>query len=200
MRALAVAVLCWLGGGLSCTWQAPAAPPPPAPPAPASVSVATPMSPEEQVAARFSDFQTGLAEFEVRAVSRAVVEESRRNGLDWEFVLAVIDTESSFNNFARSRVGALGLMQIMPRTGQMLARELGLPWKGASSLLDPVVNVKLGTRYLASLHARYRTWDAALAAYNWGPAAIDRRLRHGRQLPVRYPRSVYARVDQQTGS
>ncbi len=165
------------------------------PPA-ADAAVPTPFA---QIAARFERFQTGLAPFEIRAVARAIAQESERNGFDWEMVLAIIDTESGFNNFARSNVGALGLMQIMPATGDMLAAELGIPWKGAETLFDPVVNVRLGTRYLAYLHAKYQVWDAALAAYNWGPGAIDRRLRRGDRLPVLYSRAVYARVEQQAG-
>jgi soluble lytic murein transglycosylase-like protein len=203
MRPLLVLVATFsLGGGLSCALS------PAAPEAeqiawddsvlPPVADTAVPAS-SDQIIARFERFQTGLADFEIRAVARAIVEESDSNGFDWELVLAVIDTESSFNNFARSNVGALGLMQIMPTTGEMLAAELGLPWEGAETLFDPVVNVRLGTRYLAYLHAKYQVWDAALAAYNWGPGAIDRRLRRGDGLPVLYSRAVYARVEQQAG-
>jgi soluble lytic murein transglycosylase-like protein len=199
MRSLLTLVLlAWLGGGLSCAnWAPPAEAD--AIPSAEPVDLAGAPSPGDQIAARFARFQTGLAAFEIREVARVVVEESERNGFDWELVLAVIETESSFNNFARSNVGALGLMQIMPATGEMLAAQLSIPWNGASTLFDPVVNVRLGTRYLAALHAKYQTWDGALAAYNWGPAAIDRRLRRGDALPSLYARAVYARVDQQTG-
>ena len=199
MRSLvAAAAVLWLGGGLSCTHWSPVPEPVPAPPE-ATTSPPQIPTPPARVASRFARFQTGLAPFEIREVSRVIVEESRRNGFDWELILAVIETEGSFNNFARSNVGALGLMQIMPATGRMLADELGIAWSGAETLFDPVVNVRLGTRYLAVLHAKYETWDAALAAYNWGPGAIDRRLRNGRDLPSLYARAVYARVGQQTG-
>ncbi len=199
MRPLvAVAVVLWVGGGLSCTHWSPVPEPLPAPPEAITAPPQIP-TPTARVASRFARFQTGLAPFEIREVSQVIVEESRRNGFDWELILAVIETESSFNNFARSNVGALGLMQIMPPTGRMLAAELGIAWSGAETLFDPVVNVRLGTRYLAALHAKYETWDAALAAYNWGPGAIDRRLRNGRDLPRLYSRAVYARVGQQTG-
>lgn len=200
MRSLlALILLSWLGGSLSCAnWALPgeAEPIPNTEPV---AELALAPSPADQVAARFSRFQTGLAAFEIRQVAQVIIEESERTGFDWELVLAVIETESSFNNFARSNVGALGLMQIMPTTGEMLAAELSIPWNGASTLFDPVVNVRLGTRYLTALHAKYKSWDGALAAYNWGPAAIDRRLRRGDALPILYSRAVYARVEQQTG-
>ncbi len=199
---LALVAALSLGGGLSCALSAAA---PEAEETAGANSVlspaadAAPPAPFDQIRARFDQFQTGLAPFEIRAVARAIAEESERNGFDWELVLAVVDTESSFNNFARSNVGALGLMQIMPATGEMLAAELGIPWEGAETLFDPVVNVRLGTRYLAYLHAKYQVWDAALAAYNWGPGAIDRRLRRGDRRPVLYSRAVYARVEHQAG-
>jgi len=126
-----------------------------------------------------------------------VLAESARNRIDPHLVLAVMHTESGFYNFSRSPVGALGLMQIMPATGEMLAREAGLRWTGPDDLFSPELNVRLGTRYLALLHARYGTWQKALAAYNWGPAAIDRRLAEGDRVPDAYVHTVYARLASQ---
>lgn len=144
----------------------------------------------EALIRRFRGYQSGLAPFEISRTAQAIVDESRANGLDPELVAAVIQTESAYHNFARSPVGALGLMQLMPPTGQMLAAELDLPWHGPDTLFDPLVNVKLGTRYLAYLHARYKGWRGALAAYNWGPGKIDRRLRAGDALPTLYADKV----------
>jgi soluble lytic murein transglycosylase-like protein len=152
----------------------------------------------EWVQARFLAHQTGLAEFEVRAVAEAIVEEALANDLPRELVLAVIRTESGFHNFARSKVGALGLMQIMPATGKGIAEELSIAWNGPATLFEPLVNVKFGTRYLRELHDRYGIWDKALAAYNWGPGAIDRRLRRGHALPARYVEKVLAQLEVQS--
>lgn len=197
MRSLvALILLSWLAGGLACVKWAPSGETDVSSTAKPPAELAVAPGPADQIAARFGHFQTGLAAFEIRQVAQVVFEESERNGFDWELVLAVIETESSFNNFARSNVGALGLMQIMPATGEMLAAQLSIPWSGATTLFDPVVNVRMGTRYLAALHAKYQTWDGALAAYNWGPAAIDRRLQRGDTLPILYSRAVYARVKQ----
>ncbi len=148
----------------------------------------------EWVQARFLRYQSRLAPFEVREVAKTIVAEAERLGLELDLVLAVIHTESGFHNFARSPVGALGLMQIMPETGEMLAQELNVDWQGPDTLFDPVVNVRLGTHYLASLHKKYGSWDRALAAYNWGPERIDRRLRAGAPLPVRYVTQVTAHL------
>jgi soluble lytic murein transglycosylase-like protein len=178
-----------LAGSLSCSpWRAPVAVPGEA--APDAVSE------QRSIEAEIARFQTGLNRAEVRAVAAAILEEADLNGLRAELILALIQTESAFDNFARSRVGALGLMQVMPATGEMLARQHGLAWSGPETLFDPVVNVRLGCRYLAFLRARYGRLETALAAYNWGPGAIDRRLAGGAAVPRRYPTLVLARLDQ----
>jgi soluble lytic murein transglycosylase-like protein len=177
---------------LSCTRHEPAHEP--AAPAPVSVAAAADTSAVDEVEALLSRYMTGLAPFELRRAAEAVLRESARNRIDPKLVLAVMHTESGFYNFARSPVGALGLMQIMPATGEMLAREAGLAWSGPDALFAPELNLRLGTRYLALLHARYGSWQRALAAYNWGPAAIDKRLADGDQMPELYVQQVYARL------
>jgi soluble lytic murein transglycosylase-like protein len=148
----------------------------------------------EWVEARFLSHQTGLSREEVRAAAEAVVAESTRTEVPLDLVLAVIQVESGYHNFARSRVGALGLMQIMPDTGRALAQELGIEWHGNETLFQPVDNVRMGTHYLGYLHRRFGTFPAALAAYNWGPARIDRRLRRGSGMPELYVSQVYSRL------
>ena len=138
---------------------------------------------------------TGLSRQEIHELARAVIEESNRHQLDPELVFAVMQVESSCYNFAVSRVGALGLMQIMPFTGEDLAKRLGVEWHGPDTLFDPIVNVRLGTAYLRQLSDRYGSLPAALAASNWGPAQIDRRLRRGAALPSEYVQQVMRAYD-----
>jgi soluble lytic murein transglycosylase len=133
---------------------------------------------------------TGLASFEVDALARTIVAESRRHALDPALVMALIHVESRFHSFAVSPVGALGLMQILPSTGEEIATELGIAWHGPQTLFDPIVNVRLGVAYLRQLSNRYEDLTTALAAYNWGPGRIDRRIRRGTMLPTGYPRLV----------
>ncbi|MFI5314905.1 MAG: lytic transglycosylase domain-containing protein [Myxococcota bacterium] len=167
-------------------------------PAPvAAVSSDTAASASREIETLLAQYMTGLAPFELRRTAQAVLAESARNRIDPRLVLAVMHTESGFYNFARSPVGALGLMQIMPATGEMLAREAGIDWSGPDALFAPELNVRLGTRYLALLHSRYGTWQRALAAYNWGPAAIDKRLADGDHVPEAYVQQVYARLASQ---
>lgn len=131
--------------------------------------------------------QTGMTSSEIATVAKIIVSESRRYDLDPGLILAVIHVESRFDAFAFSSAGAMGLMQILPSTGAELAAREGLPWRGPRSLFDPALNVRLGIAYLKELADRYGDTSVALAAYNWGPGHIDRRLRNGTPMPTTYP-------------
>jgi len=101
-------------------------------------------------------------------------------GLDPALVLAVIDAESKGQPRAMSRVGARGLMQLMPATAQEIAQQHGVPYAGPSDLFDPDLNVRLGTLYLARLRRQFGNdpW-LYVAAYNAGPGNVDKwRLQH----------------------
>jgi soluble lytic murein transglycosylase-like protein len=134
--------------------------------------------------------RTGLGPAEIERLAAAVVSEAHARDFDPSLVLAVIEVESGFDNFAVSPVGALGLMQILPSTGEALAHRLGIPWRGSRTLFDPVANVKLGVAYLDELRERFGRLPTALAAYNWGPGRIGRWLRSGSTLPVHYAQRV----------
>jgi soluble lytic murein transglycosylase len=86
----------------------------------------------------------------------------------------------------------MGMMQIMPPTGEELAARLGIPWHGAQTLFDPLVNVRMGIAYLEQLENRFGSMATALAAYNWGPGRIDSKIRRGVALPAVYSGSVLA--------
>lgn len=144
----------------------------------------------QKVLAHLQSQHTGLSRRELDELATTVVEESGRHGMNPELVLAVMQVESHCYNMAVSPVGALGLMQLLPSTGEELAGKLDIEWRGPQTLFDPIVNVKLGVAYLRELSDRYRHVPTALAAYNWGPARIDRRLRRGARLPSLYSNQV----------
>ena len=110
-----------------------------------------------------------LPERQQRRLAMAIVREARTNGVDPLLVVAVIRTESSFNNYAVSHVGAMGLMQVMPDTGTYLADKAGFKLQRSTNLFDSELNVELGTAYLANLISRFGTPERALVAYNAGP-------------------------------
>ena len=89
-------------------------------------------------------------------------------------------------------------MQILPSTGRWLAPQIGLEWKGPQTLFDPIANVRLGVAYLRQLWDRYDNLSAALAAYNWGPGRIDRRIAAGGPIPVEYTNLVLTALARQS--
>ncbi len=170
-----------------------ATPPASAPP-PLAQQVREPAAEADELVAAIRDYlatrRTGLTAGELDELARVIVEESRRHEIDPTLVMAVMHVESRFNAFAVSPVGARGLMQIMPFTGEELALRLDIPWHGPRVLFDPVTNVRMGVAYLRELSDRFGSVSIALAAYNWGPSHIDRRIRRGSALPQVYPRLV----------
>lgn len=119
---------------------------------------------------------SGLPVHQQRRLSVAIVREAQRNNVDPLLVVAVIKCESSFNNYAVSHVGAMGLMQVMPDTGTWLADKAGYRLGRSTNLFDAETNVALGTAYLADLIERFGSVEKALVAYNAGPGLARRIL------------------------
>ena len=88
-------------------------------------------------------------------------------------VLAVVETESDFRQDARSTVGALGLMQLMPDTFRFLRDEILFESVADEAILDPKTNLRYGTCYLNYLSRRFGSWSVALAAYNAGEGRVS---------------------------
>ncbi|MBP6671491.1 MAG: lytic transglycosylase domain-containing protein, partial [Gemmatimonadales bacterium] len=99
--------------------------------------------------------------------------EARAIGVDPLVVAALIRQESAWNAGARSRVGARGLMQVMPATGRLIARQLGVRGWRVDHLDEPALNLRFGTFYLGQVLQRFNgDLVRALAAYNAGPGRV----------------------------
>ena len=131
------------------------------------------------------------------SVSRSEINEliskySYQNGLDEDFVKAVINQESGFNPNATSHCGAMGLMQLMPSTAEGL---------GVKNAYDAEQNIEGGTKYLKGLMDRFNNDKSlALAAYNAGPNAVKK---YGGIPPYaetqNYVKSVLSKYDKMKG-
>jgi len=112
-----------------------------------------------------------------------IFNEAKKNNLPPELVAAVVHTESKFVPTARSGAGAVGLMQLVPRTGR---------WLGARNLNDPTQNIMAGAKYLRYLVDRFDgNTQKAIAAYNAGEGNVRR---FGGVPPFRETRNYVNRV------
>ncbi|MDH3560067.1 MAG: lytic transglycosylase domain-containing protein, partial [Gammaproteobacteria bacterium] len=104
----------------------------------------------------------------------AVHDHARHNRLDPSHVFAVIRQESAFNKDARSPAGALGLMQLMPKTGRVTARKNRIPLSSTRNLLEVEKNIRIGSAYLREVMDRFDDNTVlATAAYNAGPHRVQ---------------------------
>lgn len=112
----------------------------------------------EQVRQRFFNTQVPFGSI--------IYSEAKKNDLPPELVAAVVNTESKFIPTARSNRGAVGLMQLVPRTGR---------WMGAQNLTNPAQNISAGAKYLRYLTDRFDgDQQKAIAAYNAGEGNVRR--------------------------
>ena len=148
-------------------------------------------SPEREIAARVA-----LRWAWYKAAIQSMIEAGAWNHLDYRFPLAYPDTfitharqanipvqwslaiarqESAFMPDAKSKSGALGLMQLMPSTAKSVAKKIGVSYANNTSLTEPNLNVRLGTHYLGQMLRRFdNNRILASAAYNAGPGRVDK--------------------------
>jgi soluble lytic murein transglycosylase-like protein len=133
-----------------------------------------------------------------------IYQEAKKNNLRPELIAAVVQAESKFQPTARSGAGALGLMQLVPKTGR---------WMGARNLHNPAENISAGAKYLRYLHDRFDGDETAvIAAYNAGEGNVKRfngvppfretrqYVRKVQNFENEYQNRVQNRVDEASGA
>ncbi len=103
-----------------------------------------------------------------------LVRYAKLHNLDPYILAGLIRQESEFNPAAISRASAYGLTQILPRTGRELAKRDGVRRFRSSMLLQPTINLQLGSRYLRTILDQWGgKWEETLASYNAGKARVN---------------------------
>ena len=98
-----------------------------------------------------------------------IITYSQKNKIDPFLVAAIIKNESGFNNKAVSPVGAIGLMQIMPETGEWIAKQMGLPDYDKDKLYQAKLNIRMGCWYVSELDEEFKhNLALIMIAYNAG--------------------------------
>jgi soluble lytic murein transglycosylase len=108
----------------------------------------------------------------------ALIREAGNRGLHSSWLFAITRQESAFMDDARSGVGAMGLMQLMPATAKETARKFSIPLASPQQVLDPDKNIQLGAAYLSQVQSQFNgNRVLASAAYNAGPGRVRQWLR-----------------------
>lgn len=110
--------------------------------------------------------------------SQYVSKYSKEYGVDEDLIYALIKAESNFKVDAISSSNAKGLMQLMYATAKEVASKNGVQLT-EENILEPDININLGTKYISSLLEKYDCVPVALAAYNAGSGNVDKWIKNG---------------------
>jgi tetratricopeptide (TPR) repeat protein len=120
-----------------------------------------------------------------RAFADQVTRQAAAHGLDPNFIWALMTVESSYNPWAISRVGARGLMQVMPHTGALVTERVGLQNFGPPLLVEPAVAIEQAAWYFDQLLEKFNgQLPLAIAGYNAGPHRVAAWLGRKGHLPM----------------
>ena len=114
--------------------------------------------------------------------SEYVLKYANEYNLDENLVYAVIKAESNFNKNAKSNKNAIGLMQLMESTALEVSQQVGLKLTDeelGEKLLEPEININIGTKYLSMLLQKYENIELSIAAYNAGIGTVNNWIEKG---------------------
>lgn len=114
-----------------------------------------------------------------------VIHNADKNKIDPAWVYGVMRRESAFSENIKSHVGAVGLMQLMPKTAQYIGKKIGAKRVVYKEFTEAKNNIELGSAYLSYLSNKFNDHKVlATAAYNAGPRRVDRWLPTSGELPA----------------
>lgn len=113
-----------------------------------------------------------IANYTAKEISSILWEQALKHNIDYHFVLGIITTESRFNINAKSYCGAIGLMQIMPKTAKYIANKYNIEYN--ENLYDIKTNIKIGVAYLSYLKKKFNNYELVAAGYNSGTVGAIR--------------------------
>lgn len=111
-------------------------------------------------------------------IAKLIVDIATVYKIDPFLIGAIVHVESNFNPVAASRIGAVGLMQVLPSTATYISRQKNI----SKMLYTPEFNIYCGSNYISFLKSKFNyDTEKMLMAYNWGPTKLNRTLREKRQ-------------------
>jgi soluble lytic murein transglycosylase len=132
---------------------------------------------------------------EADRMTEFLITESEAQGLDPIFILAVIQTESSFNPETVGSAGEIGLMQILPATAEWISETYDLPLESKKMLFDPVTNLRFGITYFSHLRTEFDGSPRSyITAYNMGSSNVRKFEKRKKKMALNnhYLRRGYA--------
>ena len=122
-----------------------------------------------------SAMQNGMTDYSITGFPTVPVPAGYED--QWTMIHAIARQESQFDRMARSRVGAAGLMQLMPATAREQAGKLGLGYDPGRLTSDTGYNIQLGSSYFQRIFNQFGSYPLAIAAYNAGGGNVNKWLR-----------------------
>lgn len=107
----------------------------------------------------------------------------------------LVYVESSFNRFALSNHGAIGITQLKPEVAKSISYEMGIPFS-EELLFDCKYNLKVGIYFFKKMLETFGNLELALVAYNYGPTFVLRKLQSGEFIPRRYISKVEEAIEE----
>jgi soluble lytic murein transglycosylase len=135
-----------------------------------------------QIISYVKDENESLNDSELKTIAEIVFNESSKKKVDYRLVLAIIKIESNFRQDAVSRKGARGLLQVKPSLAKYIAQDVGVNWRGDTTLDEPEENIKIGVHFFSQLIEDFENINLALHAYHVGPTKM-RAIVTGKKIP-----------------